>query len=296
MFFPSHAVPMGLAGPMNNAKSSGSSGGTTDGINSHNVAGHSPLVSHHHWHRVPAWAYVLIGIAAFVILLFAAAFVRHAFRERRMALNQNRRFSFRSVAVKAAEIALFFWVVALLSRCLCAGRKRTTPSGGAVSSYRKVDNAREMTSANNNLYSRSMGYGIALPGPSGAAYGDGGSGNLDSVSEKYEPMSHASTGNIGSTGAKAVAASAPTADHSRSHSRSASTSAPYSPGSAFAFQQDTSYAPTNIPASSGSGPRHITPTDSPVPSRLPTPTAVTEPLMAYASSTYVPSHDSPPMY
>ncbi|CAK7215700.1 hypothetical protein SBRCBS47491_002573 [Sporothrix bragantina] len=286
MFFPTHAVPMGLSGPMNNAKSSSSTGGVTG----HDVANHSPLISHHQWHRVPVWAYVLISIAAFVILLFVAAFIYHGIQERRLARNQNRRLSIRTVAVKAVKAALFFWVFALIGRCLC-GRRGKTPSGGAVSSYRKVDNAGEMT-ANNNLYSASLGYGNAPAGSSGAAYGDGGSGNLDSISEKYEPY----TG----IGTKAVAAGA-TADYghsrnnSRSHSRSASTSVPYSPGSAFAFQQDTSYAPTDV-ASIAPGPRHITPAVSPVPSPLPTPAAVTEPLMAHASSTYVPTRDSHPMY
>ncbi|CAK7200833.1 hypothetical protein SEUCBS139899_003532 [Sporothrix eucalyptigena] len=277
MFFPSHAVPMGISGPMNSASSSSSSG--TGGVVGHDAASSHPLVGHHHWWRVPVWAYVIISIIAFVTILFVVASIYHGIRERRLARIQNRKASIRTIAGKALEIALFLWVFALLARCLCS-RKRKTGS----TSYRKVDNAGEMT-ANNNIYSSTVGYGIAQPGPSGAAYGDGGSGSHEPISEKYEPMGYLGSG----TTAVTVGGAGTTA------ARGNSTAPPYSPNSAFAFQQDTSYAPTNV--SSIPPPVHITPSVSPIPTPIPTPAAVTEPLMAHSSSaTYVPGQDSHPMY
>ena len=138
------------------------------------------------------------------------------------------------------------------------------------------------------MYTTSLGYGMAQPGLSGAAYGDGGSGNMDATSEKYEPL-----GYYPSSEAKAMATGKYPDDYSRS--RSASTSAPFSPKSAFVFHQDTSYPPANV-APLAPGPRHITPSGSPVPSPLPTPAIVTEPLMTHASSTYIPGRDSQPMF
>lgn len=214
--------------------------------------------------------------------------------ERRVARKDNRKPRYGRAALDGLKFALFFWVFAAIAQgvrtVLGRGKKAS-----AITSYSKVGNpnADNKDARSSRSYNGSMAYGggsadnddMTEEPWSSAAYGDGGSGQYDASSAKYEPYSSGNIDNTNNTGTTAVSVG--------------STIPPYSPNSAFTSvgNSSTTTSANNVPP-----PVHITPAISPMVTPLPTPAAVTEPLMSSISSsttpsaTYVPGHDSRPLY
>ncbi|KAL1900623.1 hypothetical protein Sste5346_002348 [Sporothrix stenoceras] len=305
MFFPVGSTPMAVSGRLGdydstknygNTDAIGSKASSNGGTTFNTGNNHDDFDTNDH--HVPIWAWVLVGIGAALVAAFVLSTLFNALHERRLARAENRKPRYARAALAGLKFALFFWVFAAIANgvrsVLGRGKKAS-----ATTSYEKIDrnldnkdrDARSSRSFNGRTYDDSMSYGggnsddtINEEPWSSAAYGDGGSGQAgrsghqySHSNEKYEPYSSGAAIGTAVTGSGTTAVSVGPA-------------APYSPNSAFTNTTATS---SHVPP-----PVHITPSVSPMATPLPTPAAVTEPLMSSAapSATYVPGQDSRPMY
>ncbi|ERS97345.1 hypothetical protein HMPREF1624_06677 [Sporothrix schenckii ATCC 58251] len=302
MLFPIGASPMAISGRVGSYDGSRSSHATgTKASTSFFNGGNNDDFDTKDHHHVPIWGWVLIGVGAGLVLAFVVSFFFNALHERRAAHSENRKPSYGRAALNGLKVALFFWVFAAIAQgvrsVLGRGKKAS-----ATTSYSKVvptgANYDNKDARSSRSYNSSMAYGgnsgisddhdlddVSQEPWSSAAYGDGGSGHAaqsghryTASNEKYEPYS---------SGA-AIGTAATTNTTTTAVSVGSPANVPYSPNSAY-----TSVSAGNLPPAV-----HITPAVSPLATPLPTPAAVTEPLMGSStpSATYVPGHDERPTY